>query len=227
MALKEDLQKSVSDIFRTQWTERDGTVVPEPKDLGLGNDGVNFKKATVLYADLDGSTQLVDSFSKKFAAEVYKTYLLCAAKIIKDEGGSITAYDGDRVMAVFIGNAPNNDAVRCALKINWAVRNIVNAELKAVYPKVDYTVNHVVGIDTSSLMAARIGVRNDNDLVWVGRAANYAAKLTSLSSSTPTWITGDVYDALNDEQKYGGQERKHMWTELKWVPMNCRSSDLI
>jgi len=30
-------------------------------------------------------------------------------------------------------------------------------------------------------MQARVGVREDNDIVWIGRAANYAAKLCALS----------------------------------------------
>ena len=33
-----------------------------------------------------------------------------------------------------------------------------------------------LGIDTSKLFVARTGIRKSNDLVWVGRAANYAAK---------------------------------------------------
>jgi len=69
--------------------------------------------ATVLYADMSGSTKLVDAFtSPKFPAEVYKCYLSCAAKIIKAGGGSITAYDGDRVMAVFLGDSKNSSAAR-------------------------------------------------------------------------------------------------------------------
>lgn len=99
MALKDDLQAAVKTIFHDErWTVRDGNVVPEPKNLGLGNDGVNLD-GTVLYADISGSTQLVDSEKPHFATEVYKAYLACAARIIKNEEGVITAYDGDRVMA--------------------------------------------------------------------------------------------------------------------------------
>ncbi len=111
MGLKEDLAGEVRKIFRDAWSTRDGRVVPEPKDVGLGNVGVNLE-ATVLYADIDGSTSMVDSKSKEFAAEVYKTYLLCAVRIIKSEDGTVTAYDGDRVMSVFIGDSKNTSAVR-------------------------------------------------------------------------------------------------------------------
>ena len=46
-----------------------------------------------------------------------------------------------------------------------------------------------VGIDTSELFVARTGIRRANDLVWVGRAANHAAKLSARSGSV-SQITG-------------------------------------
>lgn len=100
MGLKDDLTTEVKRIFQEVWSTRDGKVVPEPEDLELGNDAVKME-ATILYADLSGSTELVDAYDDTFAAEVYKTYLVCAARIIKEQQGVITAYDGDRVMGVF------------------------------------------------------------------------------------------------------------------------------
>ena len=117
MALRDDLQEQAANILRERWAERDGEVVPEPSNLELGNDAVNLE-ATVLYADMVGSTKLVDEQSPTLAAEVYKSYMVCAARIIKNEEGSITAYDGDRVMGVFIGNVKNTTAARTAMKIH-------------------------------------------------------------------------------------------------------------
>ena len=218
MALKDDLEAEVKKIFKEAWTERDGNVVPEPKDLKLGNDAVNLE-ATVLYADMSGSTHLVDSYEPKFAAEIYKTYLVCAARIIKDEGGTITAYDGDRIMAVYIGDSKNTSAVRSALRINGAVWDIIKPALKNQYPSTDYNLKHVIGIDTSKLLVARTGVRNDNDLVWVGRAANYAAKLSSLSNDFTIYITHSVHDNMHESVK----SKVGMWQARSWTGMNNMS----
>ncbi len=91
--------------------------MPDTDDLRLGNDAV-LLEGTVLYADLSGSTKMVDTCKRHFAAEVYKAYLYSTARVIGSEGGEIVAYDGDRVMAVFIGDGKNTSAVRCGLKIN-------------------------------------------------------------------------------------------------------------
>jgi class 3 adenylate cyclase len=217
MALKDDLDTDVKRIFRDAWTTREGTVVPESSDLKLGNEAVKLD-AAVLYSDLAASTRLVEKSSVTFAAEVYKTYLHCAARIIISQNGVITAYDGDRIMGVFIGKSKCTDAARAALKINCARLEIINPALKAQYPTKDYELHHTTGVDTSELFVARTGIRGSNDLVWVGRAANYAAKLTELTADYPTWITGAVYDNLHATLKTTNGHA--MWEERTWTTMN-------
>lgn len=217
MALADELKKEVAQIFKETWTKRSGTVVPESENIKLGNDAVELE-GTVLYADLTASTSLVDSYLPHFAAEIYKAYLHCAAKIIRAEGGAITSYDGDRVMAVYIGDCKNNSAARTALKINYAVQEIINPAIKVQYPDMAYQVRQVVGIDTSKLTVARTGIRGSNDLVWVGHAANYAAKLSGLSESFSSWITPAVYSKLPDSLK--STDGKEMWEKRLWTAMN-------
>lgn len=208
MALRDDLNSEVVRIFREKWTTRQGRVVPEPEDLKLSNDAVELE-GTVLYADLDDSTKLVDSMKPWFAAEVYKAYLLCAARIIESQDGVITGYDGDRIMGVFIGASKNTSAARTALRINYAVVQIINPAIKNQFPNANYSLKHVVGIDTSQLFVARTGIRGANDLVWVGRSANYAAKL-SARTGPATQITDDVYNRLRNEVKIGSNGQ-NMW----------------
>lgn len=217
MGLKDDLSAEVKSTFAQAWDVQKTERVPAPEDLRLNaNHAKDLEKATVLYADLDGSTSMVDNYNWEFSAEIYKTFLRCASQIIRSEGGAITAYDGDRVMAIFTGGTKNTDAVRCALKINYAVSEIIQPAINAQYTT-DFKLSHVVGIDTSQLRTSRIGVRGDNDLVWIGRAANYAAKLTN-ESGKPTWITKTVYDSMKDEVKFhNGQD---MWQKAYWTSMN-------
>jgi len=46
----------------------------------------------------------------------------------------------------------------------------------------------------------------------VGRAANYAAKLSAINEpSYSSYITDEVFKMLMDSAKYGGSEKKLMW----------------
>src|SRR5262245_34289938 len=107
MALSDDLKSDVTAILRERWTKRDGQVVPAMDDLKLSNDGVKLS-AAVLYADMADSTEMVDTKTPEFSAEMYKIFLRCACKIITDNSGAVTAFDGDRVMGVFIGDYKNS-----------------------------------------------------------------------------------------------------------------------
>ncbi len=207
----------IKSIFATKWSSRKGNVVPEAKDVLLGNAAVTFEEAVVLYADLTESTELVDNYIDWFAAEIYEAYLHCTSKLIRYHGGEITAFDGDRVMAVFIGNSKCSSAAKCALKITHAVSNIINPAIKKQFPDCDYTVRHAVGIDTSKLFIARTGIRGSKDLVWVGKASNYAAKLCGLRHGSYTsFITPGVHSQLSDDAKFGGPYKSSMWEKWYW-----------
>ena len=222
MSFATDIEAEVKRIFREQWKISKATTVPEPSDIALErNDAKVIDDGTVLYADLSGSTTMVQSYKPQFAAEVYRAYLYCAAQIIRNESGVITAYDGDRVMAVYLGKAPNTNAATTALKINFAVKSIINPAIVAQYgTTIAYAAKQVVGVDRSALWVARTGVRGDNDLVWVGRAANYAAKLTEIANDDASFITGEVFDRLADSAKYKTGKTTLMWRERKWSQMN-------
>lgn len=212
----EEIKKEIRAIFGKKWNTRVGRQVPEAEDIALGNDAVTLS-GTVLYADMADSTGLVNGYRPWFAAEVYKAYLLGACRVIRNHGGEVTAFDGDRVMAVFLGNVKNTTAVKAALQINYLVAK-TNEMLREAYPTTAYTLRQTIGVDTSDLFVAKTGIRNANDLVWVGRAANYAAKLSALGSEGfPTYITNDVFTKLNKEAKFGGQDNRLMWEKRTWT----------
>jgi uridylate cyclase len=75
MGLLSDLQNEAKEIFAEQWQVSDGQVVPDPEDLALSNEARRFKRATILYADLSGSTSLVNDQPWTRAGEIYKTFL--------------------------------------------------------------------------------------------------------------------------------------------------------
>src|SRR5882762_2226758 len=117
MALLDDLKSETDAIVRGGWDIRDGEVVPENDNIGLGNEGVSLE-ATFLYADLADSTELA-IMDKKIAAEVAKAYLMGTTRIIRSLRGEIRSFDGDRVMGVFFDGAKNTDAAEAGLKINY------------------------------------------------------------------------------------------------------------
>jgi class 3 adenylate cyclase len=222
MSFEYALTVKLRQIFGTKWESRNGTVVPDAESVSLGKDAVRIN-GTVLYADLVESTQMVKGQRPEFAAEVYKAYLEAACRCIRHQGGVITSFDGDRVMAVFIGPKKNTSAVKAALNINWAV-GLVNAQLKVKWTT-DFVVRQRVGIDTGSLFVAKTGIRGSNDLVWVGTSANYAAKLCSMKEPSYTsWITASVYGNIGAPAKFVNKNGVNV---DMWVPHYWKAQDVV
>lgn len=217
MAFEDDLKSEIAKKFADRWTTTDGRVVPDETSVGLGNVGIRIE-ATVFYADMADSTDLVDRHLDEFAAEIYGTFLRCTSRIIKHQGGTITAFDGDRVMAVYMGETKEQQAVWTAMKLNRAMQHILRPALKAAYPTSTYVPNHTVGIDSSTILVIKDGVRGDNDLIWVGRAANHAAKLCALPHTYQTRITQAVRDKLSPNQvtTISGSA---VWEQITWKDM--------
>jgi len=123
-------------------------------------------------------------------------------------------------MGVFVEGAKNTNASLAGLKINYFFTKIMKPVFdefyKNSYPS-GLSLKQSVGIDTGKVMAVRSGIRNNSDLVWVGRAPNIAAKLSNLrEDSYSTYITSDVFERMSDDSRLGGNPRRLMWEKRTW-----------
>lgn len=206
------LMDDAAGIMGNRWKVKDARLVPSADRLALNDNEASEIDGTVLYADMNGSTKMVRSYKNWFAAEMYKIYLRTVSEVLRANNGVITAFDGDRVMAVFMGDAKNTSAVKSGMQIVFAV-NKLNDLIARTYRDVTYRIKHSIGIDTGKLFAVRAGVHGSNDVVWVGEPANLAAKLTTLDDvDYPIWITKLVYDAMHDSVRHS--KGKNMWSEV-------------
>ena len=75
MPLSNDLQQWVQDTFRGDWEVQQTTGIPEATGLRLNSNHVkDLQDATVLYADLNGSTEMVLGHLWQFSAHIYKCF---------------------------------------------------------------------------------------------------------------------------------------------------------
>jgi adenylate cyclase len=221
VTLIDDLRTKTAEIVHGRWAYRDGTVVPETEDVALGNEAVKFE-ATFLYADLADSTELAITDSQ-IAAEVFKAYLMGTTRIIRASEGDVRSFDGDRVMGVFLGDLKNTHATEAGLKINYFFWEILNKAFADFYQLRAPALRQCVGIDTSEVRVVRSGIRDNNDLVWVGRAPNVAAKLSSIREhGYSTYISSTVFGRMAETSKtsnanFGNPPNTLMWEAQNWA----------
>ena len=201
MGWVETLGNEVDAVLSTSYNERDGRIVPE--DVAA-NDAVKID-ATFLYADLAGSARMAEVCPWETTSKIIRAYLGCAVRLIRAYRGEVRSFDGDRVMGVFIGANHAVDAVNCAKEIDWCTMRLIEPKANAKFRSVrdnDVKIRQACGVDTGIARAVKAGIRNNSDLIWVGKAPSFAAKLSDIRAFPYcTFVSSRVYAKLSSTSK--------------------------
>ncbi|MGO0578199.1 adenylate/guanylate cyclase domain-containing protein [Ornithinimicrobium panacihumi] len=214
MGRKDDYENHLTNLLYDDFDVRHGRTVPTTESVSIKNGGV-YLDAVYLYADMADSSGMARRFTYQDAARIVRCYLATVTRILRHHDGYIRSFDGDRVMAIFIGDDAASRAAKAAMEIKWAVDNLVNSSLAIfldAYRQGNWVISHRTGIDIGGAFIVRGGVRKNSDLVSIGDAPNIAAKLSDLRGSR-TFITDALWDKMSYATCFSNKDSKAMWTE--------------
>ena len=226
MANKNDLEKDADTYFSGSYDITQGTAIPDVDDIQLGKNGRELDLA-MLFIDIRESTKIVDGFRRTTAARMYKSFLSGVAQIARSNDGELRSFNGDGVLVAFIGDNKRTNAAKAALQMSWFCKKVIKPKVEAYFANnnqlegLDFDFG--IGVDVGKVLVVRGGIRgeNNNDLVWVGNATNYAVKLSSLSNNGyNVFISEDMYKNMNKSSKFGGSPEKEMWEVRYWTKMD-------
>ncbi|QPH53946.1 adenylate/guanylate cyclase domain-containing protein [Pontivivens ytuae] len=209
-----DYDARVRAIISQSWDNREIKDMPNSQSVALAGGAVDLE-AAYFYADLANSSRMIESYDRRVAAKLLKCFLDASVNLIKAEVGKVVSFDGDRVLGVFVGNDAATRAARAALKLNYVQSEIIIPRFNQHYVSVQRSslkISHCVGIDFGRVWIVRAGARGQNDLVSIGKPANFAAKLSDVRAGTyRTYISNEAYLRLDDGVRFGGNPRRNMW----------------
>jgi adenylate cyclase len=154
------------------------------EDLRLG--GVQ-REGTVMFSDLRGFTSFAESLPVERVIEVLNIYLGEMSSAILDAGGTLVAYMGDGIMAVFGAPIEQPDHADRALK---AAREMLGPRLKTFN---DYLraegmgegFRMGVGLNSGHVMSGNVGSERRLEYTAIGDTTNTAARLEGMTKGTP------------------------------------------
>ncbi len=198
---------------------RKGQVVPSTESVSLYNGAVELETA-YLYADLANSSRMARYLDRRITAKILKSFLATATRLIRHTDGTVMSFDGDRVMAAFVGGSKCTNATKCAFAISWAVEQVIRPKFEAKYESVknaNFKIAHATGIDVGTAYIVRAGARGSNDLISIGRAPNLAAKFSDIrTGSYSTFVSGSVYNQMNESCRTRLNGDKNIWEYDTW-----------
>jgi class 3 adenylate cyclase/tetratricopeptide (TPR) repeat protein len=139
------------------------------------------KVATILFADLSGSTPLAEKLDPEDLRGILASYFNQLARQIRRYEGTIDKYIGDAVMAVFGAPLSHEDdaerAVRAALAMQQSIAKL-NDDLEREH---GVRLSLRIGINTGEVVAGMLGGDVQSAYTVVGDAVNTAQRLESVA----------------------------------------------
>ncbi|WP_375780479.1 adenylate/guanylate cyclase domain-containing protein [Bradyrhizobium sp. ma5] len=170
-------------ITQTNTVPHSGDPVITFPNLDTDTQGAKLIETCVLYIDMRRSTDLNLAHRAPTVAKLYSAFVRAMTRTARHYGGHVRGIIGDRVMVLFDVQNCFESAVDCAVAMNTVCRHIINEHFKP------NDVRFGIGIDYGRMLATKTGIRrhgveqpNYQNLVWLGRPANVASKLTDVAN---------------------------------------------
>ena len=169
--------------------------VPNFDDPNITYDNLDTNKkkckrleSCVLYVDIRGSANISASKKPHTLAKMYSSFVRSMIACAKYYGGHVRNIIGDRVMVVFDKDNCFKNSIDTAVLMNSVCQNILNKRIK------NFDFKCGIGVDYGKMLITKSGaIRQGSEkefyrsLVWLGKPANTASRLTDLAFKTETW----------------------------------------
>jgi adenylate cyclase len=174
--------------------------------LSQTGDGVRLggerKIATVLFSDLRGFTSYAETLPPATVISVLNRYLTLMSDVILDNGGTLVAYMGDGIMAVFGAPIEMEDHADRALR---AARHMTGPALQEFNQWMrDQGVGEGfrmgVGLMSGEVMSGNVGSERRLEYTAIGDTTNTAARLEGMTKGQPymVFVSGTTVAAAKE-----------------------------
>jgi class 3 adenylate cyclase len=139
------------------------------------------QRATILFADMRGSTALAEGLTPEEVVRVVNDYLGVLARAVFSEGGVLDKFTGDGLMSIFGVFQDGTDGALPALRAAVAMRRGVEELSAARRARGEPTARFGIGIHSGEVVLGTIGIPERSDFTALGDTVNTASRLESLT----------------------------------------------
>ncbi|WP_376793929.1 adenylate/guanylate cyclase domain-containing protein [Thermogemmatispora sp.] len=164
-------------------------LLEDPHSLKLGGET---REITVISADLRGYTSLAERLPPEQMMNLLNSYLDLMVEAIWDEGGTLTAFWGDELMAIFNAPLEQADHPLRAVRAAWKMRQAI-LDYARRHPEV-VPVKFGIGVNTGLAIVGNIGSRERiQNYTAIGDTVNVAARLQSKADDNNIYLNASTF----------------------------------
>jgi adenylate cyclase len=217
MATHQEILDKVDEYLNEAYVQEDARTVPKRTDLTFGNTVKKIGHTVVLYVDMRKSRRILSDASNFWSVKVHRAFLLALTHCVEYRDGHMRSFNGDGILAFFVGENAASRGVRAAMDTKAFVLQInehLNAE--GVDP-----IDFGIGIAQGGILVAKSGKSGDDwtkqDLVWIGLPIYLAVELSEFGQQPNNiWISNNVRTSIGKENHLGVVNDKagnSIWTK--------------
>jgi class 3 adenylate cyclase len=163
---------------------------------GLLRLGGERKRATIVFADLQGFTSLSERLDQEKVVEILNKYFSHMTPIIFKNEGTLDKLLGDGMMAVFGAPLTHKDdpvrAIRTVIDMIHGLHEFNKMKRGEGWPELRMG----IGVNTGDIVAGYIGSEDHLNYTVIGDAVNVAQRVESLARRNEILITRTVKEAI-------------------------------
>jgi adenylate cyclase len=202
MATNQETLDKVSEYLNQSYTKEETRIVPKRTDLTFGNTTKIMPHVVVLYVDMRKSKKILSDATTFWSVKIHKSFLLALTHCVEKREGHMRSFNGDGILAFFIGENAASRAVRAAMDTKGFILKMNEQLEKAGKNKIDFG----IGIGQGKIQVAKSGKAGDDmtkqDLIWVGLPVYVAVELSDFAKKPYNiWISKHVRSSI-DTEKY-------------------------
>jgi adenylate cyclase len=183
-----------------------GVLLDVPEGLKLGGEKCEI---TLLMSDLRGFTALAERLEATVVVALLNYYLSAMIEIIQQHGGTIDEIIGDAILVIFgaplaMINAAQR-AVRCALEMQQAMREVNEHNLQKGWPEIEMG----IALHTGEVVVGNIGSTKRSKYGVVGQAVNLTARIESFTVGGQVLVSPTLIQAAGQGLILGDKVKVH------------------
>jgi adenylate cyclase len=159
-----------------------------PGGVALGGERAT---ATILFADIDGFTELAERLDAEAVVEILNHFFSAAVQIVFEHDGLLDKFYGDGLMVVFGPPRVRDDDAARAMSVAEALHHAAATIQAAGKP-----LRLSIGVATGEVVAGHIGSPKRMDYTVIGDAANLASRLQGAAPSGRTYVDERTFSRL-------------------------------
>lgn len=191
-------------------------LIKDPLALNLGGET---KEISVVFADIRGYTRLSESMAPEEVMNLINRYLKIMCEAIWEEEGTLTAFLGDALMAIFNAPLPQTNHALHAVRAAWKMRLAVQ-EYQRSQPQ-ETQIAFGIGVNTGLATVGNVGSQERmQNYTAIGDVVNVASRIQNNVTDNNILLNETTYLQVYRSVQVG--QVFSMSVKNKTAPLNVR-----